>query len=340
MPSATLAALAYELPSTVVDDAERAGQLGIELERVAAWSRGRSRHEAPNGQGPTVLAAAAARRALQQRGIEPADLDLIIFCTNTSDLYFPGGGVLLQSALGCDVIGSVDIRALCAGFLAGLDAARRCVMGGLSRRVLLASADVPSHINRMDGESVELSCLMGDGAAVALVEAAEELAPATGRVLADVFRADGSHQRDYWCEFPASRNDADGSLLGRNRLPSQAVAEGRHFPSVDLAALRGLALEKMPQVFEEAWDGAGKPRVAATIVAHLDPQVEEDVGQRLGARAGRIVRSDVLYSGGSSLPIALARARERGDVQAGDTVALVTSGAGASWGAALLELSA
>ena len=335
MPSVRISALEVELPSEVVDDAVLATRLGCSESFVAELSEGRTRHQSPDGEGPAELASRAARRALDAAGSDVADVDFVVFATNTPDYCFPGSGCVLQGMLSLDVVGCLDVRAQCTGFLAGLDVARRFVMTGVYRRVLLASADVPSHLNREDGKEAELACLMGDGAAVALLEAADH-----DDVLATTVRSDGSRFDEFWCEYPASR-DCDGpGISERSRLSRQAVDAGKHFPITRLGRLRETALEHMPQAFAAALALAGLDRVDATLVAHLLPDVETTLPGLLGEAAGRPLRARRLYTGGSALPIALAEERAAGRLAVGETVALLTAGSGASWGAAIVRVPA
>ena len=71
-------------------------------------------------------------------------------------------------------------------------------------------------------------------------------------------------------------------------------------------------------------------------MAHVDTDARASLAEIASAKAGRVVEGDLLYAMGASLPIAFERARTSGAVAAGETVALLTSGSGASWGAAVL----
>jgi 3-oxoacyl-[acyl-carrier-protein] synthase-3 len=329
-----ITALEEELPSAAVSDAELARETGIEAGAVASWSRGRGRFESPDGEGPAALAARAAGKALAARGLAAADVDFIVFATNTPDMFFPGDGCLLQSALGCRTIGGLDVRSQCTGFLAALDVASRFVATGMHERVLVAAADTPSHFNARDARSPQLTCAMTDGAAVALLEAGS----GNGEVLAVQVRNDGALHRDYWCEYPASRFREGTTLLERNRLPLDKARAGLHFPAADVDRLRDVALARVPEVFDEVLARAGLAAVDATLVAHLDARVEDELPARLGAKAGRNVKPDLLYAGGASLPMLAARAAKSGEIRSGETVALVTSGSGASWGCAIVRV--
>lgn len=346
MRSVRITALEAELPSALVRDAELAAEFGLSEAAVAAWSQGRERRESPDGEGPGALAARAASRALASRGLEPADIDFLLFATNTPDMFFPGSACVLQRELPFRTIGSLDVRSQCTGFLSALDVGRRFVATGMYGRVLVAAADTPSHFNRRDGATAHLSCAMSDAAAVALLEAGDQPSDQPGKraegwageVLSVKTHSDGSRHRDWWCEFPASRHREGDSLRGRNRLPQGKVAQGQHFPTADLDLLREHALSHAPAVFAEALAACGLSSVDATLLAHLDRRVEAELPALLGAAAGRIETPDFLYPGGAALPVLLARAKAAGRVKGGQTVALVAAGAGVTWGCGVVRV--
>jgi 3-oxoacyl-[acyl-carrier-protein] synthase-3 len=332
--SARIAALRYQTASDVVADETLDRVLGLERGTAAGYAKGRQRYFAPDGIGPTDLAVDPATRALSSARIVVSDLELILFATNTPDLVFPGASCFLQRRLDCATVPCMDIRAQCLGFLVALDLATRFVATETYRRILVACGEVPSHQNRFDGTDPALSCLTADAAAVAVVE--EGKGP--GQVLAVRVRGDGRAHRDFWCEYPSSRHRERTGVARGQRLTRWMVDEGKIFPVFDASRIRATALQEVPPLFYEALDAAGTNSADATIIAHVDPDTEVELGQRLGARAGRIYRSDVLYAYSASLPIALARATESGRIRPGERVAMVASGSGASWGAAVVSV--
>ncbi|HIL12451.1 MAG TPA: hypothetical protein EYG16_02125 [Deltaproteobacteria bacterium] len=334
MDAVQLLGLETELPGEAVSDAELAAMLACSEDAVAGLSQGKLRHHAPDGTGPSHLACSAAERLLKRLALEPADIDLLVFATNTPDFFFPGSACLLQDQLGCRAVPCLDVRSGCTDFLAALDVSRRYVAVGRYQRVLLATAEVSSHQNRFDGESPELACLMGDGAAVALLQKGDSGLSVEACSLV----VDGSRKEDYWCEFPASRHVSTLELPRACRMPAEKIAAGAHFPLVDLAAMRELALHRLPEALDAALAEAGLSSVDATVVAHLDPVTAGAVGEQLGDKAGRIIDQRHAYILSAALPMALADLLADGQLQPGQSLALLTAGSGASWGAAVVKV--
>src|SRR5437868_5287909 len=117
MPNAVIIGSGTEIPPNCVTNA----MLSRLMETSDPWIRERSgietRYYVDPGVGTSDLALPAARRALEAAGIEPGEVDLLIFATMTPDHYFPGSGGLLQSKLGMPPIPCFDIRQQCVGFV-------------------------------------------------------------------------------------------------------------------------------------------------------------------------------------------------------------------------------
>jgi len=320
-----------------VSDADLARQLGIDPALVTTYSRGRERRFSPDGEGPADLAARAAASVLADAGLQADALDLVLFATNTPDITFPGSACLLQAKLDAGTVGSMDVRGQCTGFLVALDLARRFVGSGSCERVLVAAGEVPSHQTRFDGLAPELTCLTTDAAAVGVVTAEDASGPALAIRSCEV-RTDGSLHKQFWCQYPASRNLGRKGAARGERLQKWMVEEGGIYPQADFAAMRDTAVARVPEVFDRALTDAGLNRVDHAIVAHVDPDTEAAMRDALSTRVGRFYEHGNLYAYGATLPVALAELSASGSIEAGQTIALAAAGGGASWGTAIVEV--
>jgi 3-oxoacyl-[acyl-carrier-protein] synthase-3 len=329
-----IVAIDGECASDTLDDGTLARQLGVNVEDVARRSRGLFRASSPDGEGPAMLASRVARRVLASAGVGTDEVDMVVFATTTPDITFPGSACLLQATLSARKGSAcVDVRSQCTGFLSALDVARRFVACGTYARVLVAAADVPTHMLRYDGRDPELAMLAGDGAAVALVAAGS----GTGSILSCVAKIDGRRYEQFWCEFPASRHLNRRGVARGERVTREAYESGAMYPRVDFAALREAALHELPGSFDRALRDAGLDAVDVAIIAHISLDVEDELREELAPRVGRFVTRRATYSFGSTLPLALADAVAAGELRTGETVAITTAGAGASWGTAVLQ---
>src|SRR5262245_45109669 len=171
--------------------------------------------------GPSGLGCEASRAALAPAGLEPADIDLIVFATMTPDIAFPGAGCFLQHKLGCRTVGALDVRAQCAGFLFALATADRFVRAGAATRVLVVGAEVHSSGLDYSLRGTAVTPWFGDGAGAVVLGAAE-----TPGVLASVLHSDPTDLERFWCEFPASRHVPA-------RMELEHLHAGAHFYRLD-----------------------------------------------------------------------------------------------------------
>ncbi|MDB5268000.1 MAG: 3-oxoacyl-ACP synthase, partial [Hymenobacter sp.] len=107
-----IAGVGHYVPSRVVKNAE----LEPMMNTSDAWIQERTgiqeRRWFEEGKDTTAnMGANAARRALEMAGLEPDDVQMIVFATLSPDYFFPGSGVLLQRELGIKApIPAFDVR--------------------------------------------------------------------------------------------------------------------------------------------------------------------------------------------------------------------------------------
>lgn len=114
----------------------------------------------------TELSAEAGRLALEDAGVDPAELDLILCSTIQGDYITPSLANLVQRDVGAHCP-AFDINAACCGFIYGLDAAYAYIQSGKARKVLLVSAEQMS--KHVDWSDRATCVLFGDGAAAAVL---------------------------------------------------------------------------------------------------------------------------------------------------------------------------
>ena len=120
----------------------------------------------------TEIAVAAARNALENSGISPADLDYIICPTLGGDYMTPSLACVVQMELQANCP-AVDVNGACSGFLYALDVADGVFARGKARYVLVLAAERLSRI--LDWSDRSTCVLFGDAAAAVVLEAGDAL---------------------------------------------------------------------------------------------------------------------------------------------------------------------
>ena len=330
MPASAVLGCGRHLPARKVTSDELGRDLGAPGAELTERTGVAVRHYAEPGVGPSDLARDAGAAALAAAGLEPADVDLIVFATMTPDVAFPGSGCFLQHKLGCGTVGAIDVRAQCAGFLFALATADRFVRAGSAGRVLVACAEVHSTALEFAPRAAAITPRFGDGAGAVVVGARPEPG-----LLATVLHSDPTDLEQWWCEFPASRHYPA-------RMTRAAFDAGRHYYQLDADALRPRAEAALAGVTAEVLERADVPadRVALFLVHYLDPRVARAAAARAGLPAERVVATaeSAGHVGAAGIPIALADALAAGRIRTGDLVCCTAFGAGMSWGAILLRV--
>ena len=313
------------LPEQIVSNHDLAARVDTSDEWIIERTGIRQRHIAGEKETTSTLAIAAARMALADAGLTPADIDLIVLATATPDNTFPATATKVQHALGCPNGPAFDVGAVCSGFLYALTTADSLLTTGAARRALVIGAETFSRI--LDWEDRTTCVLFGDGAGAVVLEAPDQARPAQNGgpgVLASRLHADGAqHDLLYVDGGPSSTQ-----TVGHLRMKGREVF--RH------------AVVNLTNVLHEVLDNAG---VCADdidwIVPHqANKRILDATAKKLGLPAEKVIVTVDMHANTSaaSVPLAFDVARRDGRIKPGDLVMFEAMGGGFTWGASLVRI--
>ena len=268
------------------------------------------------------MGAVAARAALDDAGLAPEDIDLIILATSTPDQTFPATAVTIQAELGITHGAAFDVQAVCSGFVFALATADNYLKSGMFKRALVIGAEAFSRI--LDWEDRSTCVLFGDGAGAVVVEAQKLNGVMTDRgILATCLRSDGRYRDKLYVDGGPSSTGTVGHL----RMDGPEVF--RH------------AVTKISEVIGATLDQAGyKASDIDWFVPHqANKRILDGAAKKLGLDKDRIIITLDKHANTSaaSIPLALSTARADGRIKTGDLVLLEAMGGGFTWGAVLLR---
>lgn len=146
--------------------------LSLTLDTSDAWISTRTgihnRHIA-EGMTSSDMAYMAARRAVDDSGLNPADIDVIIVATSSPDYAFPSTAALVQAKLEAVNAACFDISAACTGFIYAYSIAQGFIAGGMYKNILIIGTEVMSE--HVDWKDRSVCVLFGDGAGAAMLTA-------------------------------------------------------------------------------------------------------------------------------------------------------------------------
>ena len=337
MSSVTISAIAHALPTGRIGHAELVERFGEKAMRsIARMSGITERRVAPPGQCASDLAEAAVRRLLDRRAIDPADIDLLIFTSQTPDYRSPATASILLGRLGIDEsCAAFDINQACAGYIHALQVGHALLASGQYRRALLLNADVLTQ--RIHPKDQTMVPLTGDGAVATLLES---IAAEKGGF--EFFRIGNDGSQYHRLFVPA----------GGARMPSSATTAT---PKTDAAGVTR-SLDDMhmdgPAVFHFAVykvagfikDVLAEKNIAVadfdTILLHQANKTMIDlIYKSIGAQPSQQFSNlqEVGNLAAASLPCLLSQAWREKIVKPGSRTLLCGFGGGLSWGLAVIR---
>ena len=108
------------------------------------WIRERtgiSRRHIIEEETTSYMAGQAARRALEQSGIDPEEIDMILLATSSSETVYPCAACEVQKMIGAKKAVGYDLNAACSGFVLAFNAAQAYISAGFCRTVLVVGAE-------------------------------------------------------------------------------------------------------------------------------------------------------------------------------------------------------
>jgi len=310
--------LGTHVPERIVTNDELATIVETSDEWIRERTGIRERRIAADSEALTDIALPAAREALADASLDPAEVDLLICATVTPDMMFPTSSALLADELGMPKAAAYDLLAGCTGFVYAIAQAYGMLASGLSRRALVVGGDVLSKI--LDWEDRSTLVLFGDGAGAVVMEPVER-----GGFIGFELGADGGGGESLW--YPGS-----GS---------------RHFENPDaFVKMNGREVFKfatriMVYSAQQILAACGKTvgDVEVYIPHQANKRIIDYAAAKLGIPSERTIVNVDRYGNTSSgsIPLALADARAEGRLGDGTLILMTGMGAGLTWGSALVE---
>ena len=269
----------------------------------------------------SYMAAQAAKQALDQAGIAPEDVDLILLATSSPDYCFPNGACEIQEQIGAVNAAGYDISAACTGFVFALNTAHAFIQAGIYRTALVVGADVLSKL--LDWTDRGTCVLFGDGAGAVVVQAADR------GVIGVKMHSDGTKGGVLTCGARTNGN----FLLGKKPELGYMTMDGQE--------VFKFAVKKVPEIIKELLEEnrTSLEEIRYFVLHQANYRIIESVAKRLKADISKFPANMERYgnTSGGSIPLLLDEMNRKGMLAPGDKIVLSGFGAGLTWGATLVE---
>lgn len=286
-------------------------ELSKTLDTSDAWIQERTGiRERRIGGTAKTLGASAGRRALDDAGVRPEDIDFLILATTTPDRVTPSTATLIAHELGLSCP-AMDLNAACSGFMYAVRTAYGLLETG-TKRVLVIGAE---NLSRwVDWNDRNMAVLLADGAGAAVLE----YDPTENDLLSFVLGAEGADADLLTCEH-GGYFQMDGKEVFRR-------------------AVR-VVVESAQQALEVA--GITSDDLALIVPHQANVRIIQAACQRLNVEMDRavIVLDRYGNTSSASIPLAVVDARDNDRIHKGDYALLTGFGAGMTWASAVVRWS-
>jgi 3-oxoacyl-[acyl-carrier-protein] synthase-3 len=269
------------------------------------------------------LSTVAATRALACAGLDPADLDLIIYGGVSNEELCPNSASGVQLALGASKAASIDLNTACTSFCYGLATATAMIRTGVVKNAVVIGVELISRY--MDWSNRNVAVLFGDGAAAVVLQASDNEEGMVGAVLGcDAEARDSLRVRGFGCgysglgiTFGDTIWDFDGQVIFKRAVGAMSAASSK------VLAERGISADD----------------VSLVIPHQANLRIIEGVAKFAGIPMEKVIVTVQKYGNMSAatVPVALVEALETGRVTPGSWVLMPAFGGGLTFCSLLVK---
>lgn len=275
----------------------------------------------------------AAKNAVENAGISPEEIDLLIVTTCTPDFFYPAMACLIQKKIGAKNASCFDVNSACTGFITAVDIAHKFLENGKDKTVLIVSSE---KLSSQTDYTDRASCILfGDAAGAVILRKSEKR-------FASFMGAEGDEFEALYCKVhyesncPFYKNGAD---FFNNRFDTFAK---KNFLVQDGKAVYKFAVNAMADaVTTVAKDFGISPDELDVVIPHqANLRIIAKATELLGIPSERVY-TNIEYMGNVSsacIPVALDELNRAGKIKSGTKLCLVGFGAGLTYGSVIMDI--
>jgi len=302
----------------------------VDLEKIVdttdEWIRTRTgverRHVCADDQTTSDMCIEAAKVAMDDAGVTPDDIDMVITGTTTPDLIFPNISTIIQHKLGIPACTAFSLEAACTGFIYALTTADKFIKAGEAKCALVIGAECITKL--VDWSDRNTCVLFGDGAGAVILKPSDKPG-----IISCHLGADGQYKDLLYYPFGASNNlAAAGTDAGRIMMTGNDVFK--------------VAVKKLGQIASETLEDAGvtKEELDWLVPHQANIRIIQAMAKRLDMPMEKVVLTvqDHGNTSAASVPLALDVGIRDGRLKPGQLILMEAFGGGFTWGSVLMRL--
>ena len=275
------------------------------------------------GEGTSYLAIKAAQDLMKKKGLDAAEIDLIIVATATPDSMVASTAAFVASEIGAVNAFAYDLLAACSSFLFGMSAVAGHIETGRYKKVLLIGADKMSSI--IDYTDRTTCIIFGDGAGAVLFEPNTE-----GLGLQDEYlRADGNGRKFLGME-------GGGSILPAT---IESVQNRKHFIFQEGKTVFKFAVSNMADVAAKIMtrNNLTEKDIKWLVPHQANKRIIDATARRMGIDDSKVMMNIQRYGNTTSATLPLLLFDYEKQLKKGDNLVFAAFGGGFTWGSIYLK---
>lgn len=325
--TAKIVGLGSYLPERILTNSDLEAMVETSDEWIRSRTGIRERRVVAEGEALVDLVARAGRAALEDAGVEPEEIDLLILATATVEQPIPATSAIVQPKLGLVNAACFDLSAACSGFTYSLNVARQFIATGEAETILVVGAECLTRY--VDWTDRTTCVLFGDGAGAVVLKAGQ---PGEG-ILHVRWRTDGNYSEIISMPGGGSRFPPSSTESIEQRLPFIKMRGNETFK---------VAVRSLTEISREVMDaaGIGVEDLDLFIPHQANMRIIQAVGHRLGLSDEQVFTNveRVGNTSAASIPLAMVDARNEGRLKPGSLLLTSAFGGGLTWASSLIRM--
>ena len=325
MVNAGIIGMGHAYPTGVLTNADLEKLVDTNDEWITTRTGIKQRHKAAENEYTSQFGTTAALRALENAGLKPEDVDIIVCATTTPDQIMPSTGALIQAQIGAVNAAGMDVFAACSGFIYGITMVESMIRTGQIRYALVIGAEVLTKY--VDYTDRGTCVIFGDGAGAAVLGPV----PNGKGILATKIKSDGRYEEQLYCP-------GGGTKLGTTH---ETIDNREHFFKMKGNELFKVAVRSMADISAEMLEKAGYTvdDVDLVIPHQANQRITDAVASRLGVPEEKVYSNiaEMGNTSSASIPIAMDECIQSGKIKEGSLVLLTAFGGGVTWGGTVIR---
>lgn len=288
---------------------------------------GISRRHIREFETTAYMATESAKRAIEDAGIVPKEIDMIIVSSVSSNTILPNTACHVQKETGAVNASCFDINTACTGFIMAYNTVQAYINAGIIETALIIGAEGLSDL--VDWKDRGTCILFGDGAGAAIIRKDETA------VFETVMHADGRKGNALTCEASYTMRDIPF-------VPKIEKSEKLTYINMDGKEVFAFAVKQVPLGIKELMQKINleEKDIDMFVLHQANKRIVTSVAKRIGTSMEKVPMNIEKYGNTSSacIPILLDEMRKEERLKSGDKVIMSGFGAGLTWAATYMEM--